>query len=317
MFDSHEIRTRLKPLDLKSEPKPTAEQKKYFHYYRLALVESYPGVVHHFGSFFIEDYDIVAHAFLHPNPVGTCFILHGYFDHSGLYEHLIEYCLQHRKSVFIYDLPGHGLSSGDQASIEDFSEYAESLVTAMAQFGPDLPKPWTIMAQSTGAAIVMEYLLGKNRPAKSPFEKIILLAPLVRPVQWARSRFLYGLYKWFIDSVARSFSINSDSASFVKFVHTKDPLQSTRVPIRWIGALNRWIKRFEEYPPSEVAPLIIQGDADTTVDWQRNLPDIQQKFPNARIVMIEGAKHHLVNEAGELREQILSAVEFAAPNSAV
>lgn len=51
-----------------------------------------------------------------PEPVGTAFVVHGYFDHLGLYRHLLERLLERHWRVVLWDLPGHGLSSGARAS---------------------------------------------------------------------------------------------------------------------------------------------------------------------------------------------------------
>ncbi|MCQ4051808.1 alpha/beta hydrolase, partial [Klebsiella pneumoniae] len=48
--------------------------------------------------------------------------------------------------------------------------------------------------------------------------------------------------------------------------------------------------------------LIIQGEADMTVDWQYNLPILQRKFPSAEVLRLPEARHHLVNEREELRQ---------------
>ena len=54
------------------------------------------------------------------SPKGTVFILHGYFDHVGLYTQLIDRCLGAGFDVLAYDQPGHGLSSGTLTAIGSF-----------------------------------------------------------------------------------------------------------------------------------------------------------------------------------------------------
>ena len=56
-------------------------------------------------------------------PIGTVFVVHGYYDHLGLYRHLLERLLTRRWRVVLWDLPGHGLSSGKRACIDDFAHY--------------------------------------------------------------------------------------------------------------------------------------------------------------------------------------------------
>jgi alpha-beta hydrolase superfamily lysophospholipase len=58
---------------------------------------------------------------------GTVFVLHGYYDHGGLYGKLLRYLLHKGYGVVLFDLPGHGLSSGDRAAITSFTQYTDVL----------------------------------------------------------------------------------------------------------------------------------------------------------------------------------------------
>jgi len=53
---------------------------------------------------------------------------------------------------------------------------------------------------------------------------------------------------------------------------------------------------------------IIQGTGDTTVDWQRNLPLIKNKFPQSTVYKIDDARHHLVNESEDYRAMAFEKV---------
>jgi alpha-beta hydrolase superfamily lysophospholipase len=73
------------------------------------------------------------------------------------------------------------------------------------------------------------------------------------------------------------------------------------LPTAWVGALARWIKRIEVAPGSTRRPLIVQGQADMTVDWQHNLEVLRAKFDRPQVLMLPEARHHLANEALVLR----------------
>jgi lysophospholipase len=311
-FNPERTQASLKPLNLKRPPQANADHKAYFAFYGLDLEKQFPGLVHHFGYFEAAGFKLAAQYFEHPEPVGTCFVLHGYFDHTGLYKHLIEYCLSRNYSVFAYDLPGHGLSTGEQVSINSFAEYAQVLEQAVKQFGPYMPRPHVAIAQSTGAAILMDYLLAEwAGTGEVPFEKQVLFAPLLRPGGWWQGKLAYLMLSRFVDSVTRRFARNSDDPSFLHFVQHRDPLQSKQLSVSWVGAMDAWIKQFPFLPVSELAPVIIQGDRDSTVDWQWNLPEILLKFPNARVEIVRGGHHHLVNTSEDRREEIFSAMGLA------
>ena len=60
-------------------------------------------------------------------------ISHGYYDHAGLYGHLIEHLLSRGWNVAIFDHIGHGLSSGSRAEIQDFDQYVQVLSRVVEQ----------------------------------------------------------------------------------------------------------------------------------------------------------------------------------------
>jgi alpha-beta hydrolase superfamily lysophospholipase len=75
------------------------------------------------------------------------------------------------------------------------------------------------------------------------------------------------------------------------------------LPTKWVGALSRWIIRVEHAKKSPRRPLIIQGQADMTVDWQHNLQVMKWKFDRPQILLLAEARHHLANETVEMREE--------------
>jgi alpha-beta hydrolase superfamily lysophospholipase len=205
-------------------------------------------------------------------------------------------------AVLAFDLPGHGLSSGARASIGDFAEYQDVLRAVLAEAAAlALPQPWHLCGQSTGGAILIDYLLS-GAPGPEIGETI-LLAPLVRPRAWGWSQFSYRIMQRFVSEIPRRFSHNSSDAAFIDFVHHQDPLQPRNLPTAWVGALSRWVPRIEAAPRSARSPLIIQGEADMTVAWRHNLEVLQDKFAAPQILRLAEARHHLANEAPALRER--------------
>ncbi|MDR5893973.1 alpha/beta hydrolase [Halomonas mongoliensis] len=242
-------------------------------------------------------------------PVGTAFVVHGYFDHLGLYRHLLERLLERRWRVVLWDLPGHGLSSGARASIKDFADYGgclEALQTHLQQ--EELaPRPWLGVGQSTGAAILATDAL--TRGEDSHWAGLALLAPLVRPWGWRQASWLHLLAGPFLSSVPRKFRPNSTDEEFAAFLRDKDPLQADRVAVDWVSAMRRWMPRLLALPPNPVRTLILQGEQDLTVDWEWNLGVLAHKFPNAEIHRHPEARHHLVNEAEPIRLALFESLD--------
>jgi alpha-beta hydrolase superfamily lysophospholipase len=284
----------------------------YQRFYGLADLGQGAPVSSWLGRMDVGGYEIVGQVWMPAQPVATLFMLHGFYDHMGLFRHLIDWALGKGYAVISCDLPGHGLSSGSRASINDFAEYQTVLQALFAQARTlQLPQPWHLCGQSTGAAIALDHVLacGADSPAQG---EVILLAPLVRPRAWGWSRLSYYLLKPFVTGIARRFSENSNAPAFLPFLMA-DPLQPRRLPTAWVGALARWIERIEAAPASLRSPIIVQGEADMTVDWGHNLAVLNQKFSQPRILMISAARHHLANEIPELRARYLVFLDQQMP----
>lgn len=296
-FQPENLLASLRPLAA-AVPLSSAEQA-YRQFYGFS-----DGLAQHsrMGTIQAAGYQIAVQAWWPELPRATLVLLHGYYDHVGLYRHVIEWALGMGFAVLSFDLPGHGLSSGVRASIGDFAEYQVVLQAVLvAAAALELPQPWHLCGQSTGGAILIDYLLS-GTPGPEIAETI-LLAPLVRPRAWGWSQFSYRIMKRFVGEIPRRFSVNSSDAGFIDFVHHQDPLQPRNLPTAWVGALSQWVPRIEAAPRSARSPLIIQGEADMTVAWQHNLEVLQSKFAAPQILRLAEARHHLANEAPALRQR--------------
>lgn len=238
-------------------------------------------------------------------PCGSLFHLHGLYDHGGLYPRLQRWALAQGLSYHALDLPGHGLSGGPRIAVSDFSDYQNALNRWLAQADHlKLPRPWLLSGFSTGAAIALDHML----QGPSPFDQVALLAPLVRPIGWQASRRWLKLLGPFMRKIPRGFRDNTHDHDFLSFVREQDPLQTRHLPLAWPKALARWIDRIEQHEPVCQQPLILQGDDDTTVDWQYNLSVLQCLLPRATVKILPHVRHHLLNEDDAHAEAVYGAL---------
>lgn len=289
------LRASLRPLA--SEQLLTTEQQAYQAFYGIAM----PGVQTRLGCFQAAGYQVAVQAWWPEQPRATLIFQHGYYDHMGLYRHVIQWALSMGFAVLACDLPGHGLSSGARAAIGEFADYQVVLQGVFAQAAQlNLPQPWHLCGQSAGGAVMLDHLLLGEVSHK--IGETILLAPLVRPRAWGWSKFSYQMLKPFVTSIPRRFNANSNDPEFLQFIQ-RDPLQPLSLPTSWVGALSRWVPQIEAAPRSGRSPLIIQGDDDMTVDWRHNLKVLHDKFSAPQLLMLPQARHHLVNETPEFRNR--------------
>ena len=304
-FQADSLRASLQPLAARQ---PLSDQgRAYQRFYGLDRVSSKTSWL---GRFDRAGFELVAQVWLPAEPVATLVMLHGFYDHMGLYRNAIDWALGRGFAVIACDLPGHGLSSGERASIGDFAIYQQVLDALFQQAAElALPQPWHLFGQSTGGAIAVDHLL--HHADDSPVSgEVILLAPLVRPRAWGWSKFSYWMLRPFVDGIARRFSENTNDPTFLPFL-LADPLQPRRLPTAWVGALLAWVRRIEAAPRCARRPLIVQGEDDMTVDWRYNLEVLKAKFDAPQVLMLPQARHHLANEVLEIRQRYFAFIEQA------
>lgn len=308
MFDPAQLRQGLRPLVPDAPTVLTPAEDAYLRHYGIHFADQIEGLAHHLGRLETSTHELAVHLWRPQDATGSALVIHGYYDHVGLYRHLIRFLLDRKLAVVSFDLPGHGLSSGAPATIDTFDHYVDAFDASLAALQAHLPKPLHLFGQSTGGAIAMEWLLRNRVDARtSPFEKVVLLAPLVRPYLWAVNRIVYEVARRTITERPRTFTSNADDREFIEFLRDRDPLQARTLPVQWVTAMQAWRKRFERYPGTNVSPLVIQGHADRTVDRKYNMKVIERLF-EPRVFYIPEAKHHLVNESAAVRDLMFAEI---------
>src|SRR5690625_8003366 len=96
-------------------------------------------------------FELATHYWLPENPRGTLVVIHGYYDHVGLYGHALRFGLDQSYAVLAFDILGHGLSSGAHASIDSFDQYANALHEVLTSIESMLPSSCHSIGHSTGS----------------------------------------------------------------------------------------------------------------------------------------------------------------------
>lgn len=299
-FVVEQVKEQLAPLRLDAQPSNTPAVQAYFAHYRLDITN----VSHFFGTFESTNYILAAHVFKPAKPVATVIVLHGYYDHAGILRHLITTLIEENYAVAIYDHPGHGLSTGEPASISDFAEYRTVFDDFLTLCTNNLSGPFHLVAHSMGCTIAADYLLTTEKPV---LRKIVFIAPLMHSAGWTVSGLSMGVAETVTDDVPRVFRKNSSDKEFLRFMKD-DPLQAQRVPLKWANALRGWNERAAKYKAADKPIRIIQGKKDTTVDWKYNIPFLKKKFSNADVTLIPKAGHQLLNETPAIRDAVLKLI---------
>jgi alpha-beta hydrolase superfamily lysophospholipase len=278
--------------------KLTPDLKAYLNYYGFHLEK----MDYHFGKIEVDGTNIMVQMFSPEQSIGTVLLLHGYLDHVGILKNIIQHLNDHQYRVISYDLQGHGLSGGEKASVNCFSDYVLTLEKLMKKARKEISGSFYGIGHSTGGAIIINYVL---KLKESHFDNVILIAPLIRSNFWLFSKVSYYFMKPFpfIKEIIRHFRKNSSDEQFLDFIKN-DPLQSKVIPINWLHSLIHWNKEIQTYEPTSKETLLIQGTNDQTVEWRHNLNFIKKKFHNLHITLIKDGRHQLFNEKSEIRDEV-------------
>lgn len=294
---------KLEPLNLLKNPVENRFTKTYTAFYEI----DFPTVVHHIGSIPTTDYTIATQVFITPLSIGTVIVVHGYFDHSAMMRQCIRECIEMGFSVIAIDLPGHGLSSGERASIGSFSEYATVLDESIAYCKDFLSGPFHFVGHSTGCSAGLEWLHTPTLVNNSLVDKVVFLAPLVRSVGSVITRVLFNIVKNHITET-RGFYKSTTSDPEFEIFRKNDPLRPKKFPLKWLNAAIEWNKQIHKRGLLDRKITLIQGTRDSVVDWKYNLDFLERKTRAAETFLINGAQHQLHNEREDLRVQVMDAL---------
>ena len=305
------VRQELPPWSESTPGTLTPAQRRYVEYFELPR----QGLVHRIGTVPTSRLNIAVQRFT-PNrtPRGTVVLLHGYLDHSALHSRAIRTFTNWGFTVVVYDMPGHGLSDGDPAAVDDFQIYADVLAAVIRTASADTARPLWLVAHSTGAAAVLT-LLNQWRDHSPPprLEGVVLLAPLIRSWATGPSELGHALADPFVDRVPRVQRPVSHDPETMRMLR-RNPMRVRSVPLGWFEELREWQERVEDWAPLPAANVtVLQGTNDTVVAWRQNLAILQRLFPNAQMHRIEGARHQLLNEDQTHREPVYRILRDTLP----
>jgi alpha-beta hydrolase superfamily lysophospholipase len=256
------------------------------------------------GTFRSDSFTCVGQIYRCDNSRGTVFFLHGLFDHTGTVANGIGACLRENFTVATFDLPGHGLSGGERSAIGDFSEYAGALREFLRICTELVDTPYIFIGHSTGCAVAYEYAATST---EQPFEKVIFLAPLARPVFYHLALVGNAVLRLFVPAAPRWYRAVSHDRDFL-LRQRDDPLQANKLPVRWATAYFLWWERSQAYRRQTLPLTVIQGTGDGVVDWRYNLPWFGKKVEGCTIIKIPKARHQLLNEAEPYRSECIGHI---------
>ena len=241
-----------------------------------------------------------------PEPSAVIAVVHGYGDHGGRYAWFGEAMAARGWAVYVYDLRGHGQSSGTRGQVKRFDDYLDDTEIFLEEVRRQQPgKPLFLLGHSMGGLICAG--LAEDRAPdvralilSSPF---LQLAEAVPPSRVAAARGLAVVWpNKDIGNTVRAAQLSHDQA--VVDAYVTDRLVHHVAPARWAVQLLAAQDAAMAGGERISLPLyVLYGKDDQVVD----VAFIEALYARATaedktIRRYEGLYHECFNEVG--REQV-------------
>jgi len=226
-------------------------------------------------------------------------VIHGLGEHLGRYKsHFADYFLDKKIGLLLFDLPGHGLSSGKKGHINRpiaLLEIIDQLIKlTKLRFET---APIFLYGHSFGGEILLWYTL-----VRSPeVDGVILSAPLIgtkEPVPQIKLFLAKTMDKFFPDFIMKNgieTSMLSKDSHIVES-YKSDPLVHDKISAKTgMMIINRaeWIR--EHAPTNKNKILLMVGDKEAIVNIDE-IKHLSGKLPMSELKVWPGYYHELHNE---------------------
>jgi acylglycerol lipase len=248
----------------------------------------------------------------HGAPRGVVVVVHGYAEHLGRYDRVVDHLVSRGLAVAAVDLRGHGRSGGPRGHCRDFAELVADVhlvASAAAEWWPAAPR--VLLGHSMGGLVGFLYLLRHPETVRAG----ALSAPAFR-VPDAGPR----LARWIVRVLARlaprtglrsrldTSALSRDPA--VGPAYVADPLVHRRASVGFVRALGAaQAGALLDAPRLRVPLLVLQGDADRIVEASGTRDVVARLTCPHELVMLPGYYHEILNEPPAERRAVLDLLD--------
>ncbi|MHA2250716.1 MAG: alpha/beta hydrolase [Candidatus Kariarchaeaceae archaeon] len=235
-------------------------------------------------------------------PVGVVIVQHGFVEHSGRYQNVVNTLIPSGYSVWSYDLRGHGQSEGKWAYVNRFTDYFKDLEifeNLVREKHPNLPLH--LVGHSMGSIIVAHYLTSKTD--QTSIKSITLSASGLQPgAEYSKARiFLAKLFSSILPKIYIGTGVDPNFISHDKAVveaYDKDPLITQKTTPRLGAELLKYVLKMEEVGPKIQIPTMMQNGSLDTAFHPEGVKPLYDTIssPVKEFKLYDGFKHEIYNE---------------------
>jgi len=204
-----------------------------------------------------------------PAPDAAIAVVHGYGDHGGRYTWFGEDMAARGYAVYVYDLRGHGLSSGRRGQVKRFDEYLDDTAVFLDEVRRLQPGvPLFLLGHSLGGLICARFAETRAPEVRglvlsSPFLQLSEAVPASRVV--AAKAMARGWPNHDIGNTVRAAQLSHDQS--VVDAYVTDPLVHHVAPARWAAEMLAAQDAAMAAAESISLPLLVlYGSEDQVVD---------------------------------------------------
>jgi len=243
-------------------------------------------------------------------PKGLVFVCHGYGEHTEWYEEFGEMLASQGFLAFGHDHVGHGLSSGDRATIGDLELYVDDIVCHTLRYKALYRSlPCFIFGHSMGGLLALRAV---QRNPKM-FRGMVLEGPLIKSVAEFTPASVMALKLTnllYPDYEAVEFpleQVSSDTTMLSKLKN--DPLRWNHgIKVSMLCAFSSALQLVNKHLSSVGTPFLVlhaEHDKSCHVDGSRKLYEVASVEDKQIITFPEG-EHNLFIESPDIRMQAMN-----------
>ncbi len=256
----------------------------------------------------LENLKIFYQSWIPKNPKAVVQIIHGGFEHTGRYKHVVERLTSESFMIYGNDHRGHGKSEGKRNHIKSFDEYREDSYTLTKMIKKNHPNlPIFILGHSVGSCVAQRYALKHQEEIKG----IILSGSgtgigIVPSYLRIIARIMAKIYPTFkAPSNLDPNELSHDPESIADY--TSDPLINYKTATAAMGLafMNHYAEIKSKIGDITIPVLIQKGELDeTVVGIDELISDLKTEDKTVKIY--EGGKHEMYTEIKEKRDVALT-----------